>query len=114
MLQLDIFFNTDNTHDCIECISIEACTTPTDLLLLISFQFTDLLLDGHCIFKTGSHNVAVVNHLTYTNIPLNDIDLNNLNYYVQCPLCPDSEYHINTFLRSKIYTYVAHSCYYNI
>ena len=104
MLQLDIFFNTDNTHDCIECISIEACTTPTDLSLLISFQFTDLLLDGGCNFKTDIYNVAVVNHLTYTNILLNDTDLNNLDYYVQCPLCPNSEYHINTFLQSKILT----------
>ena len=109
------FFNIATEHSrygCIDCISIEACTTPTDLSLLISFQFSDSLLGGSCSFKTDrpSHMSVVFSHLTHTNIPLNDIDLNNSSYYVQCPLCPNLEYHIDTFLQSKIYSLLLLFC----
>ena len=60
-----------------------------------------LLSGSFCDLKTGSHHVSTEsNNLTYIEISSQNINL-SLTYSIQCRLC-QSQYHINTLLKSKL------------
>ena len=91
----------DNSHNCHDCISVTACTTPTAVRASLSFHFNILLLDGTpCNFKTGNQFITSFSQLNYTEVPLDEVDLNSPNHHIQCQLC-ESHYIINTFLMCK-------------
>ena len=74
-------------------MSVMACTTRTEIKLVVTVWFDESLIDPLCEIRNNAGLIQAIQMNTCFTSQKEDFNF-NVNYSVVCPICDDSQYSI--------------------
>lgn len=109
-----LFTCLDQQESCQSCMSVEACTTSTEIIIIVTVNFNESLVYPQCELHRKNQLPEVIQ--LNTCIVFQKSELNkNTNHSIVCPICSDSQYSIvynipNSVLSDAVDCFIAGKC----